>query len=47
MFSEAQFNLFILAWVALAIVVFVVLMFINAPYGRHLRDAGESIFPLD
>ena len=37
MFSEAQFNLFIFFWVALAIVVFVILMFINAPYGRHLR----------
>ena len=45
MFSEAQFNLFILAWVALAIVVFVILMFINAPYGRHLRDGWGINIP--
>ena len=45
MFSEAQFNLFILAWVSLAIVVFVILMFINAPYGRHLRDGWGINIP--
>ena len=45
MFSEAQFNLFILAWVALAIVGFVILMFINAPYGRHLRDGWGINIP--
>ena len=45
MFSETQLYLFILAWIALAICVFVILMFINAPYGRHLRDGWGINIP--
>ena len=45
MFSETHLNLFILAWIALAICVFVILMFINAPYGRHLRDGWGINIP--
>jgi 3-oxo-5-alpha-steroid 4-dehydrogenase 1 len=31
------FNLMLLLWIALAIVTFVLLLFVSAPYGRHLR----------
>lgn len=31
------FNRLIIAWIILALIIFVVLIFINAPYGRHTR----------
>ena len=35
--SEHFFNLFIGIWIAIAIIVFFVLLKINAPYGRHTK----------
>ncbi len=31
------FNILLLSWICLAVVVFILLLFISAPYGRHLR----------
>ncbi len=45
MFTETQFNLFIFIWLALALSVFIVLIFINAPYGRHLRKGWGINIP--
>jgi steroid 5-alpha reductase family enzyme len=35
--SPRLFDILLLSWIALALVVFVLLLFISAPYGRHLR----------
>ena len=36
--SETYFNGFIWLWIATAIVTFIVLLFITAPYGRHTKS---------
>jgi len=35
--SSNLFNILLLSWIALAAVTFILLLFISAPYGRHLR----------
>ena len=38
------FNIFILFWVAVAVITFIYLFFNNAPYGRHIKDGwGRNI----
>ncbi len=37
------FNTFVLWWMALAVVVFIVLFFISAPYGRHTWLKGPAL----
>ena len=42
--EQAFFNNLIISWFILAVVVFVVLFFVAAPYGRHLRSGwGPTI----
>jgi len=38
MSEQAFFNILLISWFALAVVIFVALFFIAAPYGRHLRN---------
>lgn len=37
MSERAFFNILLIAWFVLAVVIFVTLLFIVAPYGRHTR----------
>ena len=42
--SITSFSLFVYSWIGIAVIVFIVLMFIRAPYGRHAsRGWGPSI----
>lgn len=36
--TEASFNLLIWIWIALAVVLFPLQLFVTAPYGRHVSD---------
>ena len=36
--TTSQFNTFVYIWIGIAILVFVLLMFVRAPYGRHTRE---------
>jgi 3-oxo-5-alpha-steroid 4-dehydrogenase 1 len=38
MSEQAFFNILLISWFVLAVVIFVSLFFIAAPYGRHLRN---------
>jgi protein-S-isoprenylcysteine O-methyltransferase Ste14 len=38
MSEQAFFNILLISWFALAVIIFVALFFIVAPYGRHLKD---------
>ena len=40
-----KFDQFILAWLVLALGVFILLMFVNAPYGRHIRSGWGINIP--
>lgn len=35
--STLQYQYFLIGWMAFAIIIFIVLMFITAPYGRHSK----------
>ena len=45
MLTKVQFDQFILAWLVLALGVFILLMFVNAPYGRHIRSGWGINIP--
>ena len=45
MLTKIQFDQFILAWLVLALGVFILLMFVNAPYGRHIRSGWGTNIP--
>ena len=34
----SSFNIFSVTWVAVAVVIFISLFFVVAPYGRHIKD---------
>ena len=34
----SSFNIFSVTWVAVAVVIFISLFFVVAPYGRHIQD---------
>lgn len=36
--TQAYFNVFIWGWIAIAVVTFIALLFITAPYGRHTKS---------
>ena len=40
----SSFNLFLSFWVLVAIITFIYLFFVNAPYGRHIKSGwGKNI----
>jgi 3-oxo-5-alpha-steroid 4-dehydrogenase 1 len=42
--SNQLFNILLLSWIGLAIATFILLLFVSAPYGRHLRKGwGPSL----
>ncbi len=43
--DKIQLNQFIAIWVVIAICVFTILMFINAPYGRYIRSGWGINIP--
>jgi hypothetical protein len=43
MSEHAIFDGLIVGWLALAAVVFVLLFFVTAPYGRHMRKGWASL----
>lgn len=43
--DPATFTAFNWAWIGLAVVVFVSLLFVTAPYGRHLRAGWGPMLP--
>jgi len=45
MVAVTRFDLIVLAWLLLAVAVFVALFFVTAPYGRHLRRVWGATLP--
>lgn len=45
MTEKAFFDISLIAWLALAIIIAVALRFINAPYGRHARSGWGPTIP--
>ncbi len=43
--TESLFNYFIYGWILIACIVFVVLLQIKAPYGRHIRNQWGPVLP--
>jgi 3-oxo-5-alpha-steroid 4-dehydrogenase 1 len=42
--SEAMLRFILIGWVLIAVIVFIVLFFVSAPYGRHFRrNFGPSV----
>jgi 3-oxo-5-alpha-steroid 4-dehydrogenase 1 len=39
------FNAIVLAWIALALILFPIQLFVTAPYGRHVRDGWGPRIP--
>ena len=45
MILQDTFNTLLYIWIALAVVVFVILLFITAPYGRHTSNKWGATLP--
>ena len=43
--NQTGYELLIWGWIALACFTFIILMFIRAPYGRHLRPGWGPSLP--
>ena len=41
----AIFETFVWSWIGLALAVFILLMFITAPYGRHTKTTWGPLVP--
>ena len=42
-FSQEDFYTIVYIWIAIAIIVFPVALFVTAPYGRHTKEIGKMI----
>jgi 3-oxo-5-alpha-steroid 4-dehydrogenase 1 len=45
MLAGSLFSTFVIAWLALAVVIFAVLWFVTAPYGRYVRHGWGATVP--
>lgn len=41
--TSENYTCFVYGWIALAVIIFFVLMFVTAPYGRHTKKTWDRL----